>query len=214
MAERTTYPNFARPAFVVDWQSVDRDGGHQIDWELVSEDYRETRGGRVTVNGTAAQGATSIPVDALAFPLKTGQLLYFGQSQEFARLTADAAEGATSITVEALPQALEDNDFAPVSGSGKKTIPEGTVMEIQSDGKMIPTQDVNGGSLAHGLLASTAVEGSRVAALSGYGLIIGGVVFETLLPEAVAGVLPSALKTALATSSKGFVYREFEDSRA
>jgi hypothetical protein len=216
MTARSTYPGFARPSWVVDWQSVDRDNGHQIDWSLVDEAYRETRGGVVTVGtGGAAQGATTVPVTALTFDLKAGTVLYFG-GVKIATVTADAATGAVSITVAALPTALVAADAAQVSGSGKRTILSGTVMEIQSDGKMIPTQDASGGTAAHGLLIATAVEESRVAALSGHGLVIGGVVYDNLLPEAVGSpkVLPSGLKTALAAGSKGFVYRQYQDSRA
>lgn len=212
-----TTSQFSRPAFIVDHQSVDRDNGHQIDWANVSEDYRETKGGTVTLTANAAVDATTLAVVALTFAIPAGTLLWFGEAKEFARVTASAAVGATSLTVEAIPTAVENGDSFTVSGSGLKTIVAGTVMGVVSAGspvvsKMYPR--VVTSNPADGLLATTAVEGNKVAAYSGYGLIVGGVVYESLLPDAVGGILPSAMKTELAANTKGFLFRAYADSRA
>lgn len=212
-----TTSQFSRPAFIVDHQSVDRDNGHQIDWANVPEDYRETRGGTITLTAGAAALATSLAVSALTFAVPAGQLLFFGEAGEYARVTVAAAIGATALTVEALPAAVESGDSAIVSGSGLKTIPAGTVMGVVSAGspvvsKMYPR--VVTSNPADGLLETTAVEGNAVAARSGYSLIVGGVVYENLLPDAVAGALPAAFKTELASNTKGFIYRPYADSRA
>lgn len=215
-----TTSQHSRPAFIVDHQSVDRDHGHQIDWANVPEDYRDIKGGTITLNGAVAVDATSITVDALTFALTIppgGRNIYFGEAKEFVRVTVAAAIGATSLTVEAVPTALEDNDTAIVSGSGLKTIPASTVMGVVSSGspvvsKMYPR--VVTSNPADGLLETTAVEEDKVASLSGYSLIVGGVVYENLLIDAVAGVLPAAMKTELAANTKGFLFRAYGDSRA
>lgn len=214
MTTRTAFPNFARPAWVADWQSVDRDGGHQIDWAAVTEVYRETAGGIVTLNGAKTAGDTSLTVLALPVALPDNLLLDFGGGK-FARVNGAVAAGVTSVTVDAIPTNLVGTETAIVAGSGKKTIPGGTIMEIVSGAKMKPAAIT--GTTAHGLLAATAVEGNPVSAQSGHGLIIGGVVYENLLPEATGGppkVLNSTLKTSLETNSKGFVYRQYGDDRA
>ena len=198
---RTTYTN-STPAFVADPGSMTRNGGRQIDWRYVSDAYR-SGAKTVQLNGAAAANATSITVDALPIALQIGQLLYFGQSQEFARVTAYAAAGATSVSVEALPQALEDNDTATVGGSGAKRILAGTVVAEMSGGLLVPRADRPGSETATGILATDAVEGDRSAALSGYGVYVGGVVYENLLPDSAGSTLNSTYKTELQTAGVG-----------
>jgi hypothetical protein len=103
--------------------------------------FAGTAGIRVQTNGAAAQGATSVTVDALTIgtnavaPLITagnivipaGTVLDFGGAK-FARLTADAALGATTLAVTALVTALADNDIAVYSIGGLKVIPSGTMI--------------------------------------------------------------------------------------
>jgi len=74
----------------------------------------------------AAQGATAVPVAALAGAIPSGTVLDFGGAK-FARLTANAAAGATSLTVAALPTALVNGDVARYLASGlKKRVAAGT----------------------------------------------------------------------------------------
>lgn len=75
-------------------------------------------------------------------------------------------------------------DAGRKDANGKKTIQAGTIMAQESGGKWIPRADVaRGGEVAGGILETTAVEGERVAALSGYGCIIGGAIYRNLLRE-------------------------------
>lgn len=74
----------------------------------------------VTVNANAAQGATSISVDALSGPIPNGTILDFGPGAGlFAVLTAAAAAGATSLTVEALPEAIASGKTATYAARRK-----------------------------------------------------------------------------------------------
>ena len=75
----------------------------------------------------AAANAVSIPVDALSGPIPSGTLLHFG-AKKFAQLTADAAEDAVTLTVAAIPTALVDDDTATYAGTGKKSLPSGTLI--------------------------------------------------------------------------------------
>lgn len=82
----------------------------------------------VTVGAAgAAQGAVSVPVDALSGPIPSGTVLYFGGAK-VAQLTAAAAAGATALTVAALPTALVDNDTATYGGVGRKVVVAGTLI--------------------------------------------------------------------------------------
>jgi hypothetical protein len=70
---------------------------------------------------------------------------------------------------------------------------------------------------AIGLLATDAIENDRSAAQSGYGLIIGGVIYEPLLPEATGSprTLAAGIKTELQAAgvSTGFVFHVYADDR-
>lgn len=133
----TTYPS--RLPFVVDPNSIDRNGGRQIDWSLVPEHYRATAV-KVTVGAQALANATSITVAALTAAIPAGSIVYFGAigSGKFAKLTAAAAVGATALTVEAIPKQIENADVGYYGGIGGKVVPAGTVMAELSTGKIIP----------------------------------------------------------------------------
>lgn len=71
----------------------------------------------VTADGGAAEGATSLAVDALPVALPSGTVLNFGNHSVddvamIAVLTAAAAKGATSLAVQELGHAVEDNAAA------------------------------------------------------------------------------------------------------
>lgn len=208
MGWTTQYP--ATPSFVADWNSVARNTGGQIDWSRVPDNYRAGTTYTITANGAAIAGATSIAVDALPVALPTGTVLNFTGAGEFAILTAPAAAGATTLTVEALDAAIEDNDTATylTSASGSKVIKAGTVMCQLSSGKYVPRADRPGSEEAVGLLISAATENSTTDALTGYGLIVGGVIYETLLPETI-----TSYKTELDTNGLGWVWLTYADGR-
>lgn len=176
---RTTYGDAGFPGFVADHHSVDRNGGRQIDWTLVGDKYRKDAV-LVKANGAAAATDTAITVDALAGPIPIGTLLWFG-SGEFAKLTAAAAAGATSLTVEALVNGIEDNDEAYYGTLGK-VIKAGTIMAQLASGKTIPRAAVTGAETATAILETAALERDESVGV-GYGHIVGGVIYQNLLPD-------------------------------
>ena len=213
MGRTTSY--VSAPAFIGDPASITREpGGRQVDWTYITDAYRSGNE-IVKLSAAALADATSISVDALPVALPVGTLLYFASAKEFARVTAPAAAGATSVTVEALPTALEDDDEAVVGGTGHLTIPAGTVMAELASGKVVPRAIRPGSETSIGLLETAADQTSRSDALSGYGLIIGGVIFENLLPDATGSpaVINSTYKTELQTAGvgTGFAFRQYGD---
>lgn len=177
-----TYTYDSLPGFVVDPHSINRNSGRQIDWDAVGEGYRSSAF-TVKANVTSAQGATALTVDALPGPLKAGTILRFGAS-EFAYLTADSAAGDTSLDVEALVNAIEDNDEAIYPGTGDKSIPAGTIMAELSSGKLIPRASVTASETSTCILATTAAENDGIGNGNlAYGCIVGGVIYENLLPD-------------------------------
>jgi hypothetical protein len=202
--------------FVADWNSIDRLDGRQIDWANVSESERLTPGQIVTTSGAAA-AATSLPVTALTVAIPSGTVLNFlPGSGKFAKLTAAAAVGATSLTVQALPTTIANLDTAVFPGTGAKRLRAGTVVgTLLGAGKVSPRIVTT--NPARGILETDAVEGDVNAALSGYGIIIGGAIYEALLPEASGSprVLAAAVKTELDTPGQGtgFAFLEYIDTR-
>lgn len=211
---RTVYAP-TRPGFIVDPASVDRSTGRQIDWANVGEQYRRTPGQVVVVGAAgAAIGATSVPVVALARALNTGTVLDFGAGK-FATTTANAAAGATSITVRAIPTALVSGDQAIVAGSGAKFLPAGTVLgTLLGNGKASPRVVTT--NPAVGILETNATDDPAAPdSKTGYSMLVGGVIFENLLPESSGSpkVLASAVKTELASSGMGWVFQQYSDTR-
>lgn len=207
MGWTTTYAS--APVFVADWNSIDRNTGRQIDWSYVPDSYKAGTTHTITAPDGAAQGATSITVTATTVALPTGTVLNFSGAGEFAELTAPAAEGATSLTVAALESAIESGDTATylVSSSNAKVIKAGTVMCQLSSGKIVPRANRPGSEEAIGLLISTAQENSKSDSLSGYGIIIGGVIYENLLPETI-----TSYKTELETNGTSFAWQTYADN--
>lgn len=67
------------------------------------------------VSGTAAIGATSVPVDALTLAMPAGTVLHFNTNA--VTVTANAAIGATSLTVSALTVGLSAGDASSYTES-------------------------------------------------------------------------------------------------
>lgn len=101
------------------------------------------------------------------------------------------------------------------ANTGKKVLPAGTVVgELLGSGKISPRVVTT--NPATGILKTNAVEDEESAALSGYGVYKGGVVFESLLPDATGTpkTLPSAMKTELASAGCTFKYEAYADDTA
>lgn len=164
------------------------------------------------VTADAAVGATSLTVEALDAAIESGDTAnYPGVAQRMvAVVTVAAAAAATSLTVAPLSGPITDNAQATyrVSSSNTKVIPGGTVLCELSNGKVVPRAARPGSESAIGILWSTATENSKNEALTGYGVIVGGVIYENLLPETI-----TSYKAELETNGTSFVWATYSDSR-
>lgn len=105
-------------------------------------------------------------------------------------------------------------DSGRENSAGKKVIEAGTIMAELSGGKWIPRLDVSGAEKASGILEATAVEDEKAAALSGYGCIIGGVIFKNLLAETDENDFATWLAELNDTGvSTGFAWQTYADDR-
>lgn len=109
-------------------------------------------------------------------------------------------------------------DWANVSDTnadGKKVVYVGTVVgEILGTGRV--SRRVVTTNPAVGIMETTAVEGDPVAAASGYGIIIGGHLYENLLPDASGGppkTLAAAIKTELRANGFAWSFEVYGDNR-
>jgi hypothetical protein len=105
-------------------------------------------------------------------------------------------------------------DDAYKEDDGLKKLPAGTIIgEELGNGLVSPRVDTT--NPATGILESDAKEGDRGPdALTGYGIIRGGGIYENLLPDATGGppkTIASAIKTEL---GERFYWETYEDDRA
>lgn len=77
-------------------------------------------------------------------------------------------------------------------------------------------EDTDGGTVymkASAILLATALEGDNIAAKSGYGVVLGGVVFKNLLAQSDHSDFDTWL-SELKEAGTGFVFEEYSDDRS
>lgn len=111
--------------------------------------------------------------------------------------------------------------------TGKKRLKAGTVVsefvggdyigQVAEYGAVDDISSPGETATAVGILISEANEDDPAEALTGYGLLVGGVLFDNLLPDAAGGppkTIGSTKKNALATAGCTFKWEVYVDSRA
>lgn len=126
---------------------------------------------------------------------KTHVLTYPGFVADSASITQ---RNGRQVDWPALPTAWEGN------------IPPGTIVSLTIEGKIVPRSTTT--ETAVGILVSSANQDSRVDALSGYGIIVGGVIYENLLRENT-DINFDTWKTELQAAGTGFVFETYSDNR-
>ena len=93
---------------------------------------------------------------------------------------------------------------------GVNRIREGTIVGERANGYIVPLIGATGEPAPFGILISSAHRESRSDAKTGYGVIVGGVIYENLLAE-YGEVGFEAARDALVGT--GFVFETYEDDR-
>jgi hypothetical protein len=166
------------------------------------------------LSADAAAAATTLTVYPLDGTIANASTATFPGGTLQARVTANAAAAATSLTVDELQFAIADNATATLEGTDDYSIPAGTCVAALSSGKIVPRAIVPGAETAIGFLETEASQDDRAAALSGHGVIIGGALYENLLPDANGGAtISSTYKTELQTAGvgTGFAFLAYAD---
>lgn len=99
--------------------------------------------------------------------------------------------------------------------TGKKVLPGGTVLgDLLSTNKAVSPRVVTTNP-AMGVLLTNANEADRAAGYTGYGIAVGGVLYETLMPDATGTpkTIAAAIKTELTAAGCTFKFVRYEDNR-
>jgi hypothetical protein len=223
---RTSTRRLTTVRAVQDETSLERiNGGIQVDFSFLTDEYRE---GAIFVTA-AAPGADQNDVGDLVVKIAAldadreipnGTTLRFGAGK-FATLTAPAFPGDDTLTVEALVAAIVAGNravYLPMGHGSAPRIPAFTVMSKLTSGLYVPRKIAPAGRAAVCVIETDADEVSPTDALSGYGALLGGVLYESLMPEAVDDgggnfLIPTAYKTELAAAGCTFKFGQYRDSR-
>jgi 3D (Asp-Asp-Asp) domain-containing protein len=168
--------------------------------------------GYAQTTADAIAGATTLTVEALPEDIDNAATALFAGGTIGARVTANAAAGATTLTVDELQFGIADNSTANVPGLGKKAYKAGTVLAELSGGKCVARADRPGSETATCILETAACEDD--IGDPGYGCLVGGQLYENLLPDAVAGDVSSTYWTELATNGCAFNREDYGDTTA
>lgn len=101
-----------------------------------------------------------------------------------------------------------------LNAQGKKVLLAGTpVGSLLGAGKISPR--VANTNPAVGILLTNAVQDEPQAALSGYGIVTGGMLYENFIQGAsgTPKVLPDDIKEELDANGTGFAWRQYADDR-
>jgi hypothetical protein len=212
---RTT-TNTTRPAFVADPGSIDRNTGRQVDWTNVPTSFKNTDGNKVIPAGTVMSG--EVNSDAIG---GAGKMV-----PRSATTTVTVAVSSNVATATATAHPFKVGDIVYVTGAnlayvnGEKTVatvPTANTFTFAAVGAdASATGTITTAWRTCGILETNATENSPTDALSGYGVIVGGVVYENLLVDATGTpkVLPAQYKTELAELGPGFYWGTYQDSRS
>jgi hypothetical protein len=198
-----TSSNKSRMNFVVDQNQMARNAGRQVDWSRVA----------VAVAFTDAAGKKFVPAGTVLS--ETGK----GKAVPFKLVTLTSVVVASNVATATLTaHGFVVGDVVDVAGgslayaNGRVTIttvPTANTFTYAATGAdATATGTITATLPVVGLIQSDAHEGSKSDSLSGYGVWVGGVVYENLLPDSSLGLLPSVMKAGLQAAGVGFVFEK------
>jgi hypothetical protein len=210
MGRTTYYPS--RPAFVVDPQSLVRNSGRQINWDKVPTSYKNSDGKKVIAAGTVL-GLTVAGQGVPRAATQTLTSVVVASNVATATLTAHGYAVGDKLTIAGANLAYANGTIVVVSVPTANTF---TYAAVGSDATATGT--ITAAYTAQCILETDAVEDQASDSKSGYGCLVGGMLYENRLADATGTpkVLPSAYKSELQTAGvgTGFGFEQFSDSRA
>jgi hypothetical protein len=202
----TTY-NLTRARGVVDESSLERLGGHQVAFDLLtagSDGAKNVVALRVVgkradgkiVPCSVSQTLTAVVVSAnVATVTKVAHGYVVGDKITIAGANLAYANGAVTVATVA------DADTFTYAAAGANATATGTITARFT---------------AQAIIETSANDKNLAEALTGYSVIVGGVLYENLLPDAAGTpkVLPAAYKSELVSAGCTFKYIAYADTRA
>jgi len=197
------------PGAVVDPASIMMNSGRQVDFTNTPDSYK------------GADGNKLIPAFTVVSQLASGKVIPRVGNE----LTVTVAVASNVATATKTAHGLAAGQQVYISGAnlsyvnGIKTIatvPTADTFTFAATGSdATATGTIKAGIVACGMLVSNAVENSKSDSVSGYGIIVGGNLYENLLPDATGtpAVLSDEIKTELANAGTGFYFEQYGDSR-
>ena len=212
--DRTTGKILSRPGFAVDHGSIDKNSGRIIDFAAVSSNFLN-----------ASTNKKEIEAGRAVSERGDGSIVPRTDTEQSGLALSD--DGAGTVTATQADHGYKTGDMVTIEGAAEARF-NGTFSVTRVDADTftysIPDGDSTAGNAtgtvtsyikAVGFLVATSTQDADQDAKSGVGVVIGGVVYENLLPDAQdnGGSLPQGIKDDLAATSKGFVYETYEDTR-
>jgi len=202
----TSY-DLSRVRPVVDESSLERTPGAQIDWADITAGSdgmkRVIQGtvmsrkasGKLTPRSTSITLTSVVVASNVATATKTNHGYSVGDQVYIAGSNLSYANGLK--TVASVPDA---NTFT-YAASGANATATGTITSNYS---------------ATHILETNATDSNNAEALTGYSALLGGVLYENLLPDATGSpkTLPPQYKTELTAAGCTFKFHQYADSRA
>jgi hypothetical protein len=190
-----------------DETSLERAGGHQIDWSTVT---------------TTRDGKKFLPAGTVVSRKGSdNRLTPAGRTMTITNITVT---GGTLATLTVADHGLVVGERIVVAGTSQTALNQEHVVGSVLNANQITIVIVNGtngsfdGSFvlrrpAIGLLETDASEGEAIATHGGYSVLVGGVVYENLLPDQYAGQINDLWKHELARSGCTFKFVPYRDNR-
>lgn len=197
----------SRARAIADESSLERLPGAQIDWSVITADAdgaKRVKAGTV-VSRTAAgkvqprayqQSITSVVVAAnVATATKNGHGYSVGEQLYISGGSLAYANGL--VVVATVP----DASTFTYAATGANASATGTIVASR---------------VATEILETDATDQNLAESYSGYGSLVGGILFENLLPDAsgTPKVLPAQYKTELKNAGATFKFVQYADTRA
>lgn len=197
----------SRPSFIADPNSITRNQGRQANWAQTPDSYKDANGNKVIKPGTivSMKGGGFIPRKNASQSI-TG----ITRSSQTATATkvAHGYQNGDVVTISGATQTEYNGDFIiTVTGADTFTFTVAGSPATPATGTIIAT------SKAIGILESYAHQNSQVDAKTGYGIIIGGVVFGNQLTDSGEGDF-AAWKTELQSAGTGFAFETYQNTAA
>ena len=194
---------------VVDEASLERTTGAQVQWSRVT--------------ATNADSAKIVRAFAVVGRTASGALV----PRSVAATLTSVVVTANVATVTLVAHGYAVGDVITVAGAnlayanGRKTVltvPTADTFTVEATGgNATATGTITGNYAAVGFIETDATQNAPAEAATGYGVVVGGVIYESILPDASGGppkTLSAAIKAELVTSGCTFKFAPYTDSRA